>query len=83
MSTVTIELPESVLLAAGQSRDEFVREAKLVLAAKLFETGRISSGKGAEICGVSRVDFLLEMGRRGIPIIQLDEEELKREFERV
>ncbi len=83
MSTVTIELPESVLLAAGQSRDEFVREAKLVLAAKLFETGRISSGKGAEICGISRVDFLLEMGRRGIPIIQLDEEELKREFERV
>jgi predicted HTH domain antitoxin len=83
MSTVTIELPESVLLAAGQSRDEFVREAKLVLAAKLFETGRISSGKGAEICGIARVDFLLEMGRRGIPIIQLDEEELKREFERV
>ncbi len=83
MSTVTIELPESVLLSAGQSRDEFVREAKLVLAAKLFETGRISSGKGAEICGISRVDFLLEMGRRGIPIIQLDEEELKREFERV
>jgi hypothetical protein len=51
---VTIELPESVLLATGQSREEFVREA--------------------------RVDFLLEMGRRGIPIMRLDPEELSREF---
>ena len=81
MSTVTIELPESVLLAAGQSRDEFVREAKLVLAAKLFETGRISSGKGAEICGISGVDFLLEMGRRGPTSSSM--RRLKREFERV
>jgi len=80
MGMVTIELPESVLLATGWSRDEFVREAKLILAAKLFEEGRISSAKGAEICRMPRVDFLLEMGRRGIPIIQLDEEELKREF---
>jgi len=81
MSMVTIELPESVLVVTGQSREEFVREAKIILAAKLFEEGRISSGKGAEICGMARVDFLLEMGKRKIPIIQLDEEELKREFE--
>jgi predicted HTH domain antitoxin len=80
MGMITIELPESVLLATGWSRDEFVREAKLILAAKLFEEGRISSGKGAEICRIPRVDFLLEMGRRGIPVIRLDEEELKREF---
>ena len=81
MGTINIELPDSVLLATHQSREEFVREAKLTLAARLFEQGRISSGKGAEICGIPRVDFLLEMGRRGIPVIQMDEEELKREFE--
>lgn len=80
MGMVTIELPESVLVATGRSREEFVREAKVILAAKLFEEGRISSGKGAEICGIPRVDFLLEMGRRKIPIIQLDEGELEREF---
>lgn len=80
MNNVIIELPESVLIATGQSREEFVREAKLILAARLFETGRLSSGKAAEICGMSRAEFLLEMGRRGIPIINLDAEELKREF---
>jgi predicted HTH domain antitoxin len=81
MGVVTIELPESVLVATGQSREEFVREAKITLAAKLFEEGRISSGKASEICSMPRADFLFEMGRRGIPIIQLDEEELKQEFE--
>ncbi len=81
MRSVMIELPESLLLATGQSHEEFVREAKLTLAARLFDQGRISSGKGAELCGIPRVEFLLEMGRRGIAIIQMDEEALKREFE--
>lgn len=83
MNTIRIELPDSLLLATGQSRAEFVREATLTLAANLFEQGRISSGKGAEICGLSRADFMLEMGKRGIPIVQLDEEDLRREFEDV
>jgi predicted HTH domain antitoxin len=80
MNTVTIELPESLLLPSGQSREDFVKEAKLLLMAKLFELGRISSGTAAEICGMPRVEFLFAVGRMGIPVVQLDEEELKREI---
>lgn len=83
MQTVTIDLPESVLLATGQSREEFTREAKFLLAAKLFELGRLSSGKAAQICAMQRIEFILAMGRLGIPVVQLDEEELAREFEDV
>ena len=32
METLRIEIPEDLLLATGQSREEFVREAKLILA---------------------------------------------------
>jgi predicted HTH domain antitoxin len=67
ISMVTIELPESVLVVTGQSREEFVREAKLILAAKLFEEGRISSGKDAELCAMPRVDFLLAVAGTGWP----------------
>lgn len=81
MNSLTIEIPESVLLATGQSREEFVREAKFLLAAKLFDLGRLSSGKAAQICGMSRPEFILAAGRMGIPVVQLDEEELNREFE--
>jgi predicted HTH domain antitoxin len=83
MHTVTIELPESLLIGTGQSRDEFVKEAKFLLMAKLFEMGRVSSGKAAEICGMPRIDFLFAVGKMGIPVIQLDEDELKRELQDV
>ncbi len=80
MHPLTIEIPENVLLATGQSREEFIREAKTLLAAKLFELGRLSSGKAAQLCGVGRVDFLLMVSRMGIPVTDLDEDEMQREF---
>jgi len=76
MNSLTIEIPESVLLATGQSREEFVREAKFLLAAKLFELGRLSSGNAAQICDRSRPAFILATGKMGVPVVQLDEEEL-------
>ena len=78
--TIHIDLPESVLLATGQSREEFVREAKLVLAMRFFEQGLISSGRAAEICGLSKLDFLFAAGRTGVPVADLDAAELDREF---
>lgn len=80
MGTIHIDLPESVLLATGQSEEEFVREAKLVLALRLFEQGRISSGRAAELSGIPRVDFLFVAGREGVPVADLDAAELEREF---
>ena len=80
MPALRIEIPEEFLVASGQSREEFVREAKFLLAAKLFELGRLSSGRAAELCQMGRVDFLFAVGRLGVPVVNLDEEELKREL---
>lgn len=80
MGVIHIDLPESVLLATGQSQEDFVREAKFLLALKLFELGRVSSGRAAEICEMPRIDFLLLAGRSGVPVADLDSEELDREF---
>ena len=80
MRSVTIEIPENVLVGSGQSGEDFAREAKLLLFAKLFELGRVSSGKAAEACVMTRVEFLMSMGRLGVPLVQLDAEELKREL---
>ncbi len=80
MSTIHIEVPDSVLLSTGQSEEEFVREAKLLLAIKLFELGRLSSGKAAELCSMNRVDFMLLAARSGVPLADLDATEREREF---
>ncbi len=36
---------------------------RLLAAVKLYELGRLSSGRAAELAGVSRVEFLLTLGR--------------------
>lgn len=80
MQPLTIEIPADVLLSTGQSREEFIKEAKVLLAAKLFELGRLSSGKAAQLCNLGRVEFLLTMSRMSIPVADLDEDEMQREF---
>ncbi len=79
MAPLTIELPENVLLSTGQSREEFLREAKFLLALKLFEVGRVSSGKAALLAGISRVDFLVRASRMGVAVANLDRDEAVRE----
>ncbi len=69
-----------MLLTTGQSQEDFVKEAKFLLALKLFELGRLSSGRAAALCDLPRLDFLLLAGRAGVPAADLDEEELSREF---
>ena len=73
--SLTISYDDSLLLEASLTRDEFEREAKLILAAKLFESRRLSSGKAAELCGMGRVEFLLALPRVGVSISNLGTED--------
>ncbi len=45
------------------SRQKFEDEARLLLAARLFEIKRVTSGHAAEMAGISRSEFLLQSGR--------------------
>lgn len=80
MNPVIIELPFEALASPGVPREELAREAKFMLALKLFEVGRLSSGKAGQLCGMGRVAFLLAAGRAGVPVLNLDEDELDDEF---
>ena len=80
MSDITIRLPESILIPTGQTREGFVREAKFLLAAKLYELGRLASGRAAAVCDMDRVTFLLSLHRIGVAAIDLDDRELDDEL---
>ena len=80
MASIQLDFPESVLLATGQSPDEFAREAKFLLALKLFELGRLSSGRAAELCELPRVEFLFRAGEMTVPVADLDRHELERDL---
>ena len=80
MNTVMIELPIDALASPGVSPESLASEAKFMLALKLFEVGRLSSGKAGKLCDMGRVEFLLAAGRAGVPVVTLDEDELSAEF---
>ena len=65
MSTrqIVINVPERVLLAEKTDEVSFARELPMLAAVKLYELGRLSSGRAAELAGVPRVEFLLALSR--------------------
>ena len=73
---IIVEVPPNLPDAVQCSPSEFSREAKLAMAAKLYEMKRLSSGMAASLAGVCRVEFLLELHRFGTPVIDLTPEEL-------
>ena len=60
---IVIEVPEKVLLAEKTDEISFSWELRMLAAVKLYELGRLSSGIAAELAGMSRVEFLLNLNR--------------------
>jgi predicted HTH domain antitoxin len=71
MSPVTLELPDSISEA----------EARLYLAIKLFEVGRLSCGQAAELAGYSKPTFLELLGKNGVPVFDYPADELTRDLD--
>ena len=63
MRQIAINVPDQVLLAEKTDEAGFAREVLMLAAVKLYELGRLSSGRAAELAGMARVEFLLHLGR--------------------
>lgn len=82
MMDVTLQIPEEVFSALRRSPDEFGRELRLAAAIHWYERGEVSQEKAAEIAGLDRTDFLLQLAREGEDAFVVDFDDLKRELER-
>ena len=65
--TVTLEIPDEILAALPAAPRESDARLRLELAAALYGKGTLSLAQGAELAGLSRMDFGTELGERGIP----------------
>lgn len=60
---ITISVPDDILAAENLDETAFASELSLMAALKLYELGRLSSGRAAERAGISRVEFLAALDR--------------------
>lgn len=80
MKTMTMEIPESAFSALRLSPEDYITEMKRAAAVKWYELHKISQGKGAELCGVTRAEFLRILSDYRVSILQDDEKSLAAEL---
>jgi predicted HTH domain antitoxin len=80
MMVLKIEYPETLPDVLQKTKEQFEKDAKMAMAAKLYEMGQISSGIAAKLVGMDRVSFLLNLHHYGIAMIDHAEDELLSEI---
>lgn len=68
MKTIQLNIPDTVDLNA--------REAKMLLASRLYEKGKLSLGQAAELVGLSKRAFMEILGDYDISIFNFPTSEL-------
>jgi predicted HTH domain antitoxin len=76
MPEITMTIPDESLANLAASPDEASAELRMLAAVKLFELKKFSSGAAAQLAGISRVEFLGQLGKYGVDTFRQTEEEL-------
>lgn len=65
---VNLTLPDSLMVSLNQDREEFINEAKKIIALFLFSKRKISLGQAAELSGLNLYPFMIECHRNSIDL---------------
>jgi predicted HTH domain antitoxin len=65
-----------ITVGAAPGEHVTIAEARLLLAVKLYELGRVSTGTAAQLAGMNRVAFMFALSRFGLSPIGLEPGEL-------
>ena len=71
MKTLTLHIPDSLDLSS--------KEAAMVIAAHLYEQGKLSLGQAAEVAGYSKRTFMELLGDYGVSLFNYPPEDIARD----
>lgn len=80
MLELTIKYPPEFENAVHLTKDELESHIRLMAALKMFELGKISSGKAAEFAGMTRVDFFEACNRYKVSVLNYSNDEIEKEL---
>jgi predicted HTH domain antitoxin len=75
MSSVRIEIDEALAAVLHQTNQPVQAAAREMIVLELYRRGAISSGKAADLLGVSRLAFIQQASKLGIPYLEMTEDE--------
>jgi predicted HTH domain antitoxin len=81
MPTIELTLPDEVYAALDKDPQEVARAVRVAAAVEWYAEGLVSQGKAAELAGLSRPEFLDELAKRKVPVIQMTVAELRAELD--
>ena len=81
--TMQVDVPSDVFYALNETPAEFVGYMRLVTAQRLFETGRLSLGKAAELAGMEMGRFREELFEMKISVMNYPANELSADLDRM
>ena len=81
MCVVAVNIPEEVLLDLRETRNDFTKYVKTMIAIDLYKNKKVSLGYCAEVAEMSKEEFVKCLGQNGVSIFGFDsEEEFMEEF---
>ena len=80
MSAITVQIPDDLDLALNVAPDALAPALLVAAAVKLFELGKISAGKAAELAGMPKQLFLMTLAAWGVSASTLSAEDIAKDL---
>lgn len=80
MNQLIVEYPDDLPALVHLTPEELSAQVRLMAAVKMFELGKLSSGKAAELAQLSRAEFLEACGRYRVSPVNYAYDDLEAEL---
>ena len=81
--TISVDFPNDILFVINESEDDLKKRIKLTLAIQLYHQGKLTIGKAAQLSGLSRFQFEIELSRNQISISNLTQTDISKDIDKL
>ena len=78
---INFQISEHILQTLNQNQAEFISQMRLLTALQLFKSHKLSFGQATELANLPKEQFLIELDKAKIDLIDYAPAELEQELE--
>lgn len=81
--TISIDLPNDILLALNETEKELAYRIKVTLAIQLYKSKKLTIGKASQLAGLSRYEFEKQLSKNKISISNLTKQDVLNDIDKL